>query len=70
MLLSICNTKRKKTNKQKSKIKPIASATSVTTVSALEEKQNKQKNLWYLTNQLTTTASDKPERIKNNNKII
>lgn len=45
------------------KIKPIASAMSVTTVSALERKTTKKK-LWYLTNQLTTTASDKPERIK------
>lgn len=46
----------------------MTSATSVTTVSALEKK--KKKKLWHLTNQLTTTASDKPEIIKHNNHKI
>lgn len=50
-------------------MKPITSATSVTTVSALE-REEKKKKLWYLTNQLTNTASDKPEIIKDNNHKI
>lgn len=50
-------------NKNK-KIKSITSATSVTTASALEKK------IWCLTNQLSTTASDKPERGRNNNHEI
>lgn len=51
-------------------MKPITSATSVTTVSALEREEKKKKKLWYLTNQLTNTASDKPEIIKDNNHKI
>lgn len=53
--IPVCNTKQ-----NKNKIKPITSATSVKTVSALEGEGGK---LWYLTNQLTTTASNKPERV-------